>query len=202
MVLFIVPNLIKKTKENITNSFPNVSKICELATLKCYYHDVAEETVEPTGWFQYGYKKFWIEYEGVVVFGIDAKKVDIQKPDSNGEVKVYVPKAQVLNIDMVTDTMKDVVMENGAFTKITTEDQAQAYAQTQANMRDTAEANESLLTEARENAKKLIESYIIEVGNKAGNLYKVSWIDDDPNEVQTENDRDQGVEQNSGTSEP
>ena len=82
LIAFVKPASSEEKKSNNSISRDQVSKICELATLKCYYHDVAEETVEPAapfryGLFRFGYKKFWIEYDGIVELGIDADKVDI-----------------------------------------------------------------------------------------------------------------------------
>lgn len=42
--------------------FSGINKICELSTLRCYYHNVAELKKNPDGlfqygWFKYGYKK-------------------------------------------------------------------------------------------------------------------------------------------------
>ena len=42
--------------------------ICELATMKCYYHTVAkykEENAEQFLWMSKD-KKFWVEYSGIV----------------------------------------------------------------------------------------------------------------------------------------
>lgn len=40
-----------RTEEPEKAEFAAVNKICELATLKCYYHDVAEYEKQPNGFF-------------------------------------------------------------------------------------------------------------------------------------------------------
>ena len=192
LIAFVKPASSEEKKSNNSISRDQVSKICELATLKCYYHDVAEETVEPAapfryGLFRFGYKKFWIEYDGIVELGIDADKVDIVEPEANdttNTIKVYMPKARVLNAYMDEDSMQDAVLETGAFTTVTTEDHVQAYARTQANMKEKAGSDESLITEATENAKKLLENLINEVWNQPEAQYKIEWSIDSSNESQ------------------
>ena len=74
IVIFIFPVKQKKTVE--TPEFSEVSQICELATLKCYYHDVTEYQKEANriGFLKYGAKKMWMEYSGIVRIGIDVGK--------------------------------------------------------------------------------------------------------------------------------
>lgn len=50
-----------------------MKSICELATMKCYYHNVAkyfEEDASGALWWKKD-RKFWVEYSGVVTIGID-----------------------------------------------------------------------------------------------------------------------------------
>jgi len=188
--IFFVPYLFKKKEDGSISSYSEISEICELATLRCYYHNAAETTVEPEGLFKYGlfkygYKKFWIEYDGIIEFGIEAGKVDVHEPDSNGVVKIYVPQAQVLNVYSDPDTINVVIVDTGKFTNISVEDHALAHSYIQAEMKEKAEDDTSSLAEARENAKNLLKDMIINAGNKMGKAYKVVWIDDAPNEQQT-----------------
>ena len=71
--------------------FSETKAICELATLKCYYHNTSELKQEASGigkvFGNIGYKKAWIEYDGIVKLGIDASKVKIE-PNGN-KVKVH-----------------------------------------------------------------------------------------------------------------
>ena len=62
-------------KEIQTADFSGVTSVCELATLKCYYHNVAKAETEASGifakWLKTGYKKIWTEYSGIIEYGID-----------------------------------------------------------------------------------------------------------------------------------
>ena len=48
-------------KETQTADFSGVTSVCELATLKCYYHNVAKAETEASGifakWLKTGYRK-------------------------------------------------------------------------------------------------------------------------------------------------
>ena len=68
----------KNQKKEEEADFSAISSVCELATLKCYYHNVAKSTKEKgSGLAHLGEKerKFWIEYTGVVKIGIEMSDV-------------------------------------------------------------------------------------------------------------------------------
>ena len=167
--------------------FSEVTKIGELATLRCFYHNVAEYEKQPDGLFQYGlfqvgYKKFWIEYTGTVEMGIDISKVKIGQPDEDGFVRVYIPEVEKFRVNQDSTSLQEPVYETGVFTSITTEEKTAALSQAQEKMEATARADQSMLQRARENAKTLIEQYIINVGVNLGQEYDVVWVDT-PQEV-------------------
>lgn len=100
--------------------FSGINSVCELATLKCYYHNVAKAETEASGLFKklgIGYKKIWTEYSGIVELGIDVNKVSISKPDDNGVVKVTIPDAEILNVDLDEDSMSEPLTDTGFMTK-------------------------------------------------------------------------------------
>ena len=188
VILILVAILIvifpKFKKEDIsTVEFSAVDKICELSTLRCYYHDVAEYEKQPDGLFQYGlfkygYKKFWIEYDGIVELGIDVDKVQVNQPDENNIVYVYVPDARIIDVNADKDTMSDPIVETGKFTSTTTEEKTKAFSDAQKTMRKNAEANNALLKQAKVNAMKLLEQYIVNVGQQMDQIYTVKWLDE------------------------
>lgn len=170
----------KKTHE--IADIASVDKICELATLKCYYHDVAEYEKQAEGIFKYrpfkyGYKKVWIEYDGIVDVGIDVSDVQINEPDRKGIVRIYVPDAKILSVSADKDTMSEPLADKGIFTKITAEDKNKAFADAQATMQKNAEADAGMLAQAKNNAKELLEQYVINVGEQTGKTYKVEWLE-------------------------
>lgn len=175
-----------KVKESVQAEFSAVNRICELATLRCYYHDVAEYEEHPEdrllhNIFQYGYKKFWIEYDGIIEVGVDVSKVKVNEPDKNGVVKIYVPKAEILNIQADLESMGDWISETGMFTKITIAEKSEAFSKAQETMRINAQKDNNILLQAQENAKELLRQYVINVGKDLGEEYTVEWISDEAN---------------------
>lgn len=180
IIVLIFPESKEEEKQNTAN-FSDVSKICELATLRCYYHDVAEYEKQPDGLFkyglfQYGYKKFWLEYDGIVEIGIDVGQVRVEQPDENGVVRIYVPDAQILNIGADETSMSDPIAETGVLTSITAEEKAQAFSEAQSTMRTNAESDSSILNQAKNNAKELLKRYVLNVGEQIGQTYTVEWL--------------------------
>lgn len=160
--------------------FSGLYAVCELTTLKCYYHNVAKAETEASGLFKglnVGYKKIWTEYSGIVELGIDVSKVSISKPNAKGVVKITIPEAEVLNVYLDEDSMSEPITETGFLTKITKEEETAALAAAQENMKETARANQALLNQARERAKNIMEGYVKNVGEQIGKEYTVEWVD-------------------------
>ena len=127
--------------ERTNASFSQVDKICELATLQCYYHNVAVYTDDDQGIFRrLTYKKLWLEYDGIVDWGIDASKVKISRPNVFGTVKVTVPEARILDVDVDEDSMKDPVTEHGllGFMSLNGKEEREAYRDAQHAMKKQA----------------------------------------------------------------
>ncbi len=160
--------------------FSGISSICELATLKCYYHNVAKSETEPTGFwgkFGIGYKKLWTEYSGIVNYGIRVDKLVIGQPDENGVIRITVPDAEVLDTDFDIDSISEPLTDTGFLTKITKEEETAALAAAQSDMEKTAKANTAVLRQAKERAKTLIEEYVQNIGVVVGEDYRVEWVD-------------------------
>lgn len=146
----------KKTEDKV--DFSGISKICELSTLRCYYHNVAELEKEPDGiykylWLKHGYKKLFMEYTGTIEVGIDVNQVEVNDPDENNIVSIYVPEAEIMNVSADSNTMGDVISDTGIFTQITFEDQEVAFIQAQKEMEEAANLDMQILNKAKSNAK-------------------------------------------------
>lgn len=184
LAICLIPNNKKENRQEITfDNFSEVSKICELATLKCYYHNVGEWDKSKDGFFNHGlvrlgYKKFWMEYDGIVRVGIDVYNVKINAPDKNGVVDIYVPEAQILDVSADLASMNNLISDEGWFETITAAEKAELFAEAQSKMKETVAADNSILSQARNNAKGLLRQYVIKVGELTGNNYTVRWLDD------------------------
>lgn len=169
-----------KKEEKKEADFSAIQSVCELATLKCYYHNVAKSETEASGLFKWlgtGYKKIWTEYSGIVELGVDVSKVSVSKPNKDDVVKVTIPDAEILSVDLDEDSMGEPLTDTGFMTKITKEEETEALAEAQNHMEETAKENGNLLNQAKERAKSLIEGYVKNVGEQIGKEYTVEWVE-------------------------
>ena len=177
-------------KETQTADFSGVTSVCELATLKCYYHNVAKAETEASGifakWLKTGYKKIWTEYSGIIEYGIDISQVIVSEPDKNGVVTVTMPDAQVLNVDVDEDSLGTPLTDTGFLTSVTTEEKTTTLAGAQEAMEQQAKENTEMLSQAKARAKTLIEEYIKNVGESIGEEYTVEWKDAEPGMTESE----------------
>jgi hypothetical protein len=177
-------------KETQTADFSGVTSVCELATLKCYYHNVAKAETEASGifakWLKTGYKKIWTEYSGIIEYGIDISQVTVSEPDKNGVVTVTMPDAQVLNVDVYEDSLGTPLTDTGFLTSVTTEEKTTTLAGAQEAMEQQAKENTEMLSQAKARAKTLIEEYIKNVGESIGEEYTVEWKDAEPGMTESE----------------
>lgn len=177
-------------KEIQTADFSGVTSVCELATLKCYYHNVAKAETEASGifakWLKTGYKKIWTEYSGIIEYGIDISQVTVSEPDKNGVVTVTMPDAQVLNVDVDGESLGTPLTDTGFLTSVTTEEKTTTLAGAQEAMEQQAKENTEMLSQAKARAKTLIEEYIKNVGESIGEEYTVEWKDAEPGMTESE----------------
>lgn len=171
----------KQEEANIPEpQIEQVRSICNLATVQCYYHNVAKsEKKADKGITHLGEKdrKFWIEYTGIANLGIDVAEVQM-KVDGT-EVELTLPEAKLLNISIDRETLNEDSYISSADglnkNEITAEDQTEAINQAQQEMEKTVAANTTLLLNAQNRAKKLIENYIEQLGEAIGVKYHITW---------------------------
>lgn len=176
-------------------SLTQMKSICELATLKCYYHNVAKITKEKDVLWWDTTAELWIEYSGIVKLGVDITNLDMQV-DGN-QVTITMPKAKVLSCQVdQTSLDKDSYYTNreglGA-EKINADDQTEAIKTAQENMLENVQSDESLLQQAQNRAQDLLEQYVKNVGDAMGKTYEVSFVTADG--VGTNTDSTEAVSQ-------
>ena len=167
-------------KTKVEPDFSSINSVCELATLECYYHNVAKYEVDANGLFKFmgaGYKKIWIEYSGIVNLGIDMNKLHVSEPDEDNVITIEIPDAEIQSVDLDEDSMSEPYTDKGIFTKITTEEKTETIAKAQEDMKETAEENTQMFAQAKERAKAIIEGYIKNMGNEIGEEYTIKWVD-------------------------
>ncbi len=173
------------TLKEIEPQASQMKSICELATMRCYYHNVAKYTEENASgmWFWEKDRKFWVEYAGIVNIGIDTSKVKMEVKKDN--VNITIPQAQVLDCKVDNATLTEdsfIVTKNSA--KVEAEHQTAAFKEAQSKMQEAASNDTALLSNAQQRAQKLLEDYVNNIGNCIGKKYKINWTFED--NVQTE----------------
>lgn len=159
-----------------------VRSICELAVLECYYHNVAkysEEDAEGILWWKKD-KRFWIEYDVIIKYGIDVSLVDLNVTDT--QITITLPEAEVQECNVISSSLTEdsyIVDSNSA--KITAEDETIAFAEAQKQLEESAANNKALLSEAQRRAQILLTDYVNTLGNAAGKHYSIQWIYVDKN---------------------
>ncbi len=191
LCILLIPGGPKGGPPVSLSEYSSVNTICELATLKSYYHNVAMYEKQPDGankvlndillwpfggYTKIGYKQFWLEYSGIVEIGIDASQIRIGDPDANGVVEAYLPEAKVFSVYADESSLTEPLSENGWFTAISGKEKTEAFAMAQSAMRKEAEGDQALLRRARENAKLLLERYIVNTGRQMGADLTVRWV--------------------------
>lgn len=152
----------------------DIRAICELATLECYYNNVAKIDKKADNIFQKD-RKMWIEYEGKATIGI--KMNDVVIKISGDVVNITMPKAEILSTDYTFNENSYISSADGWFVKneVSTEEQQAAVIAAQDAMKQAILANEGLFLKAEARAKELIENYITQLGEVTGQEYTVKW---------------------------
>ena len=163
-----------KQKEAEELRVEDIRAICELATLECYYNNVAKIEKKADNIFQVD-RTMWIEYEGKATIGIKMSDVVIQV--SGDTVNIKMPDAQILSTDYTFKEDSYVASSDGWLwpNKISTEEQQAGVIEGQEAMKQSIANNKGLFLKAEDRAKELIENYITKLGEAAGKEYTIEW---------------------------
>lgn len=163
-------------KVDKTIEISEMRAISEMATLECYFHNVAtyEQAVEKFWPWEPDSTRFWVEYDGIVYIGIDVDKLKVTV--DNDEVTVDLPQAIVLDSKVNSASLTEDSFIYDRDTKMPNEQQqAKAFEESKQNMEESAKNNSALLNNARDNTKELLENYIQSVSSITGIDYKINW---------------------------
>ncbi|MCD8012901.1 MAG: DUF4230 domain-containing protein [Lachnospiraceae bacterium] len=156
-----------------------IRSICNLATLECYYHNVAKSTKGKGSGVSHAFEQervFWIEYTGVAKIGIDVSKIKMEIDGT--DITITIPNAHLISADVEEISADDYISSSdGLIIKnpISADDQTNAVAEAQEAMKESVESNSTLLTSAQERAKKLIQNYIDQLSDATGIEYNIQW---------------------------
>lgn len=174
---FVACSNSDNSNKDISPQASQMKSICELATMQCYYHNVAkymDDDVSGTLWWKKD-RKFWVEYSGVVTVGIDTSLVNIEVAGEN--VTITIPPATVLGskVDETTLTKDSFIVAKDS-AKVEAEHQTEAFKDAQVKMQEDASNDIVLLANAQQRAQKLLEDYVTNIGNCVGKNYQIKWV--------------------------
>ena len=191
-MMFVIPACSKQEKEKSPDMQPQTTQmrsICELATMKCYYHTVAkyyEKDVEGSLWWKKD-RHFWVEYSGIVTLGIDASSLKMQI--NGNQVIITLPEAEVQDCKVDESSLtKDSFIVDKNSAKVLAEHQTAAFKDAQSKLRESAQKDTALLASAQDRAKELLQNYVNAIGGLMNRNYTVIFIgigEDIPTQLQS-----------------
>ena len=177
---------IETTKEPDILAAPELSQvhaICELATLECYFHNVAQATKPAgTGAIHMGEsdRDFWVEYTATARIGINVNDVDMVIDGDT--IYITMPEATIVG-DITADSNSYVITESPDCVdllhqnpnEITANDYSTAVNQSVGELREDIMNDDMLLMTAQNRARDLIENYIENLAALSGTEYTIVW---------------------------
>lgn len=159
---------------------PNIAEmtgICEITTIECYYHSVIkfnQENAEKFLFFWTKDKNFWIECGATVKLGIDISSLQI---DINGSIiTVYLPKAEIQSFKFDPKSLTEdsyVVAKESA--KIDSEDQTKAFSKAEEQLKQAISEDKTLLKQVQQKVQNLLEAYIESIEESSDVDYSIEW---------------------------
>lgn len=171
-----------ETEEAVEVIYPDeaqIQYICNLATMDCYYHNVARGVVGPGNGIQHWGEEetpFWVEYDATVTIGIESNRVLMEMRDN--VIHIYMPQATILGgVDIDPDSISSPVYRphdpwrNDV--EISSEAVTEAMSDAEQVVIDEIMNDPALLNAARQQAVDIIRGYIDQLESLSGVHYEV-----------------------------
>lgn len=181
--------VIEETSETTSPVLPEESQIqyiCQIATVQCYYHNVATATKQPgSGVVHFGEEEtpFWFEYSATATFGIEAGNITMNI--EGDQIYVHLPHATILNgnITVIPDSISEPVCRPNAWyrndVEITAMDVTNAMSRANDKIYDQIVNDPYIINIADDQAKSLIDNYIDQIVSLSGREYHVEYVYDE-----------------------
>lgn len=146
-----------------------VQNICQMASLECYYHNVAKEEDIDT-FLGLKDKKYWLEYTGTVKLGVDLDKVKMEVKGQ--KVIITLPDIEIVSSN-VDEKSLSLIDDKGIFAEDT--DVMNMVESAQKNMEEEAMRNEKVLLQAEDRIKVMLQEYIDTISSVSKKAYTIEW---------------------------
>ncbi len=181
------PALPTPIPESMQPDLVQVRNICQLATLRVYFHNVAK-AIKPRANGLSGIgesdREFWVEYSGYAEIGIDMSRVTMEFTGDN-EITVTLPPVELIggvhvdsssydygSIIVADENWYNILNEN----VITAEDMTGAINDANLELQTEIMSNNTLLMSAEKREEDLITNYIQQVAKHADTTYTVVFV--------------------------
>lgn len=164
-------------KPKVEPQLTQMKSICELAVMDCYYHNVAKLTEKDAEGFLFWKKDkhFWVEYSGIVKYGIDASYLSMEVNGDN--ITIYMPQAEILSCQVDSESItEDSFIIDKDSASLTVEDAKKAISEAQSDLEEKASSDSSLIAQAQQRAKLLLSNYIETIGSALDKDYNIEWV--------------------------
>ena len=141
-----------------------IQDIGELATIEYLYTDAGkfEDPAKIFGKevpFSFTTKSFIAKWDGIIKAGVDIEKVTVEVNETEKEIIVHMPKAEILSHEIEDESIETLDEKNGLFNKLKVEDVREFDIISKEAMEKRAIEN-GILDKAYENAKVIIYNLI------------------------------------------
>ena len=157
---------------NVKEAVPVVTKaqleqqlvsIGELATQKYFYRNATRQDGNKEwlwGWtMPFSDVSLLVIYDGTIKAGIDLAAVRFTVNESTKTITVYIPKSKILDHNIPQETINVLEVKNNLFNSISFNDYNR-FISAEKEVMAQAAIEQGLLTEADENAKKIVEAFL------------------------------------------
>lgn len=173
---------IQETVPTITRNEleAQISSLSELVTKKYWYRNATQKSSDKTwlwGWtMPFSDVSLLATYDGVITTSIDLKQVKFNVNDTTKTITVTMPKSKIFDHNIPQETINVLQVRNNLFNSISFNDYNQFISAEKLVMEQEA-IDRGLLTEADEEAKEIIETFLKEmpgIGSETGE-YKLAF---------------------------
>lgn len=173
LTLFVLLIVSCNNKSNVLLNSDEIKNVCNMALLECYYHNTAKLNKTTSGIMLSTDRTIWMDYEAKIKVGIDASKINMTVKGKY--VTVQIPPAKVLQRPNIDPDSFTFFASEGEKTKIPQEELLGAKDLANKAMLEALKENSTIMTNAEERAKRIIEGYIREVGELSNIDYVIIW---------------------------
>jgi hypothetical protein len=156
---------VKETTPVISRTLlkQEISSLSELVTKKYWYRNATQQD-EAKEWLwgttmPFSDIQFVALYDGYIKAGIDLKKVDFNVNQQRKTITITMPKSQIFDHNIPQETINVLQVKNNFFNSVSFNDYNRFISSEKIEMEKTA-IGQGILTEADEEAKRIIEAFL------------------------------------------